>query len=91
LRRGCLFDSRKDAANIVKHGVSLAKAKEFDWKNAYYETDDRRDYGEHRVIATGLLSGRIHVMIFTQRMSVYRIISLRKANARERKKYEKEI
>jgi uncharacterized DUF497 family protein len=45
--------------------------------------DTRRDYGEPRVIAYGLIRGRINVCVYTLRGDIYRIISLRKANRRE--------
>ncbi|NUT63515.1 hypothetical protein [Herbaspirillum sp. C9C3] len=37
-----VFDSGKDAANLAKHGVSLALAAEMDWDDALIRTDDRR-------------------------------------------------
>ena len=40
------FDPAKNAANIAKHGVSLAMASELDWESALLWPDKRRDYGE---------------------------------------------
>jgi hypothetical protein len=40
------FDPRKDADNIENHGISLAKAEDFDFDAARYERDDSQDYGE---------------------------------------------
>jgi uncharacterized DUF497 family protein len=45
--------------------------------------DDRRDYGEERYITAGLLDGRIVVIVWTPRGRARRVISMRKANARE--------
>jgi uncharacterized protein len=50
--------------------------------------DTRPDYGEPRFIALGLIGNRPHVMVFTPRGDMVRIISLRKANAREITRYE---
>jgi len=36
------FDSAKDAANLRKHDVSLAAARELDWNSLFARTDDRR-------------------------------------------------
>ena len=47
------------------------------------QPDTRRDYGERRIIAYGLIRGRLHVCVYTLRGVVHRIISLRKANRRE--------
>lgn len=81
------FDPAKDAANIAKHGLSLAKAVELEMNLATVSADDRRDYGEDRYIAVGPLGGRLHVLIFTIRDGAIRPISLRKANAREVKRH----
>ena len=46
---------------------------------------------ENRYRAWGLIEDRLHVVIFTWRKESMRVISFRKGNSRERKKYEKEI
>ncbi len=51
--------------------------------------DDRLDDGEVRQIAFGHINGRLFVRVFVDRGSTRRIISLRKANTREVKKYGK--
>jgi uncharacterized DUF497 family protein len=51
--------------------------------------DLRRDYGEARYWAVGPIGGRLHVLAFTMRGQVLRAISLRKANERERRRYER--
>lgn len=85
-----VYDEAKNQANIAKHGVSLAVAYEFDWGNALHIVDDRFAYGETRYMAVGYVGKRMHMMIYTRREDAFRIISLRKANTRERKKYGKE-
>lgn len=45
--------------------------------------DDRKDYGERRVICYGLLDGRLVVIGYTPRGEVRHIFSMRKANDRE--------
>ena len=77
------FDPAKDAVNADKHGLSLARAAAFEMNLARVSPDRRRDYGEDRFVAVGPLSGRLHVLIFALRGKVIRVISLRKANARE--------
>jgi len=49
--------------------------------------DDRKDYEETRFITIGLLDERMVVMVWTQRGGARRIISLRKANEREKALY----
>ena len=50
--------------------------------------DARRAYGEERFKLPGRIDGRLFVEIYTLRGPVFRIISARKANAREVKRYE---
>ena len=49
--------------------------------------DDRKDYGERRQVAYGLIRDRLFVCVFTDRGETRRIISLRKANSREVEAY----
>ncbi|VVE46137.1 BrnT family toxin [Pandoraea terrigena] len=84
------FDPTKDQANRAKHGLSLALAEAFELDTALVEIDDRNDYKEERFIALGLIGDRVHVMVFTVRGEAIRVISLRKANRREVKRYDDE-
>lgn len=81
------WDEGKRAANRAKHGVDFAAVALFDFASAASVVDDRRDYGEERRIALGLIGSRVHVLIFAWRSETVRVISLRKANAREVKSY----
>ena len=81
------FDSAKNSANIAKHGVSLADAAEFEWDTAVVRPDRRREYGERRMAAIGYIGLRLHFLAFVERAGGLRIISLRKANDREVKRY----
>jgi uncharacterized DUF497 family protein len=82
------YDPEKNNKNIVERDLSFERAKEFDFSTALFEIDNRHDYGETRVIALGYLEERLHVMIFTKTESSIRVISFRKANKRERTRYE---
>ena len=85
------FDQAKDAANLAKHGVSLTEAAGFEWGSAVVWPDTRRDYGEARMVALGYIGLRIMALVFVDRPpeqpTERRIISLRKANSREVKRY----
>jgi uncharacterized protein len=84
------YDPAKDALNRTQHGVPLRFAMAlFDSEGVLQKQDQRQDYGEDRLIAFGWIAGRLFVCVFTWRGNVRRIISLRKANTRERKAYEK--
>lgn len=81
------FDPAKDAANLVKHRVSLALAAELEWDTALVCQDIRRDYGEQRMIGLVLRGTRLYCVVYTDRGDLRRIISLRKANEREVRRY----
>ena len=49
--------------------------------------DDRQDYGEDRFLTVGFLDGEMVVLVWTPRRNAQRIISMRKANERERRLY----
>ena len=82
------FDLAKDRINREKHGISLTAAADIDFDNALVVEDRRIDYGETRFIAYGQIGDRLHVLWFTMRGSVLRAIGLRRANRRERLRYE---
>ncbi|OOC10040.1 BrnT family toxin [Thioalkalivibrio halophilus] len=81
------FDADKDAANLAKHGVSLADAAHLDWDTLLAMEDRRADYGECRMTGYALREERLYCVVFTDRGSARRIISLRKANNREILRY----
>lgn len=81
------FDSAKNARNIALHGISFARAAEFEWIDALIVEDTRRDYGERRYQALGRIGLRLHMLVFTPRAGRVHVISLRKANRREERRH----
>ena len=77
------YDAAKSRRNVERRGLSFADALELLSGPQVTRQDVRHDYGEQRVIAYGLIRGRMHVCVYTLRRDGYRIISLRKANRRE--------
>ena len=49
--------------------------------------DDRQDYGEDRFITIGFFDATMVVLVWTPRDRAHRVISMRKANERERTLY----
>lgn len=84
---GFVWDERKRASNFTKHGIDFAQVIRFEFDSAIIRVDDRKDYGETRYRAFGVIDGRLHVLIFTTHRAVTRIISLRRANMREVESY----
>lgn len=84
-------DPTKDDRNIAARGLSLDLAGHLNWASALIWEDDRKDYGERRYCVLGFIENRLHSVVFTPRDGKPRVISLRKANKREVKRYEKAI
>ena len=82
------FDPRKSERNIRLRGISFDKASEFDFGSATFDQDTRKDSGEVRTLALGYLGDTLHALVFTVRDGTIRVISLRRANRKERNKYE---
>ena len=82
------WNEHKRDANFEKHGVDFNEVENFEWDSAIETIDDRKDYGEQRWVAVGRIISRIYVLIYTIRNKNIRVISLRKANTRERSYYE---
>ena len=84
------WDPKKAKSNYKKHGVRFADAVGvFEDDNAITISDDHER--EDRFITIGMdFLSRILVVVYTFRDIVIRIISARKATARERKMYEEQ-
>ncbi|MBE9011628.1 BrnT family toxin [Pseudanabaenaceae cyanobacterium LEGE 13415] len=83
------WDDRKNETNIDKHGFDFADAHRIFDLPMVVELDERYDYGEDRFIGTGMLDGRVVVLVYTEPdEDTIRVISLRKALSHERKHYE---
>ncbi len=83
-----IFDDAKDEANQSKHDLSLSEASKLEWEDALIWQDTRRDYGEARMIALGVIGERLYCVVYVDREEARRIISLRKANQKEFDHYE---
>ncbi len=81
------WDQAKNQRNIENHGIGFEAIRGFDWESALIYRNDRR--GEHRWVAVGYIGSRLHRIAYAHRGNARRIISLFKANARERKRYER--
>jgi uncharacterized protein len=84
------FDPAKNLRNIAERGLSFELAGEFDFDTALIWIDARKVYPEVRLSALGLFAGRVHALVFSETTKGIRVISLRKANKREVKRYEEE-
>lgn len=85
------FDPKKRELTLKHRKLDFKRANEvFDGLH-YSFIDDREDYGEIRYITVGYLDKRMVVMVWTKRGETRRIISMRKANAKEQTYYREEM
>jgi len=84
------WDTNKAKSNYKKHGIRFADAVGvFEDENAITIEDDHEKEDRFITIGRDFLS-RILVVVYTFRDIAIRIISARKATARERKMYEEQ-
>ena len=81
------FDEAKRAETIKARGLDMARAADVFAGPTLTVEDDRQDYGEVRYITVGFLDEAMVVLIWTRRDDAHRIISMRRANERERRLY----
>lgn len=86
------YDRKKRQATIEERGLDFedapiifAGSRRITWQ------DSRQDYGEIREITLGELAGRLVIIVHTQRAKATRIISMRKANEKEQRWFEKQF
>ena len=81
------WDEAKRDRNLEKHHIDFADAAELFTSSRFEWHDERQEYGEERCVTIGVMAGRMCVCAYTLRGSRYRIISLRRAHAREQARY----
>lgn len=85
------WDEAKNLVNIEKHDIDFNDAYELFEGDKLLIPDTRMDYGEKRMIAVGRINSRLVVAVYVQRGETTRVISVRKANDREKERYEKRV
>ncbi len=85
------WDKNKELSNTDKHGLDFSISRDlFKSKMVFYE-DTRKPYKEKRYIGYGVISEKCINIVFTIRKRTIRVISLRKANKRETRRYNQTI
>ena len=83
----CEWEVGKSERNRIERGLPFELAMVMFNGPVVEAIDGRRDYGEIRVKALGVVGGVILHCVYTERGRVRRIISLRNANRKERHAY----
>lgn len=89
--RRYIWNETKRATNLRDHKVDFTAVRNFEWDTAFVFFDDREDYGELREVAIGFIGDGLHVLVFTERRKVIRVISLRRAEKSDLRKYAEAI
>ena len=83
------WDENKRSINLEKQGLDFVDFNLMLNDDFIVRIDNRKDYKETRYIGYGLIDSVFVVAVFTVRhKNVFRVISFRKGNSRERKIYE---
>ena len=86
------FDPNKNAANIKKHGVSLAEGDAVLSDPLAITIEDKSAEREQRFVTLGAnMFGSLRVVVWTPRDEDIRIISVRKPTSKERRTYEEGV
>lgn len=83
------FDPVKRDKTLRERKLDFLRAVEIFEGPNYRFVDDRLDYGEERIVTIGYLDERMMVVVWTLRGSARHVISMRKANDREKVRYGK--
>jgi uncharacterized DUF497 family protein len=81
------YDPAKRAETLKQRNLDFEDAPKLFAGKHFQMEDDRQDYGETRWIAVGRLNRAMVVVVWTLRDGGRRIISMRKCNAKERKRW----
>lgn len=79
------WDEAKRKTNVKKHGVDFSLVPELNWEHAL--TLEQQHGDEKRFETIAPIEDRLYVLVWTQRIAKLRVISFRKANKREVRRY----
>lgn len=85
------YDEAKRTRTLKERGLDFGDCAEVFAGPRYEAPDDRRDYGEPRIVTVGFLRGRMVIVIWTPHADARRIISMRKANDREKARFRQRL
>lgn len=86
------FDPAKRAANLKKHGLDLADARQVIESGQTVTFEDKRfDYSEERFVTLGPLGDTLVAVVTAETEDHFRIISMRKADRHEQAIYRENL
>jgi uncharacterized DUF497 family protein len=85
------YDDAKRRKTLEGRGLDFAHADHVFQGKTLQVVDDRFDYGEVRYQTMGMLNDRLVMVVWTLRDEARHIISMRKCNDREQKRYRAQL
>ena len=85
------FDTEKRDKTLLERGLDFSRAVDVFRGLHFTGQDTRPQYKEDRFITAGVLDARLVVLVWTPRGEVRRIISMRRANDREKAIYDSHL
>ncbi len=82
------WDEAKRQRTLAERGLDFADVASIEWEKAITLEDIRQPYPETRFITYAPIRDRLCVIAWCYRDAALRVISMRKANAREMRKYD---
>ena len=82
------WDEAKNRSNQDEHGIDFGDIERFDWDHAVRFRSDR--HGERRFAAIGYIGDRLVFVVYTERDTNLRTISMRDPSDKERERYDRE-
>ena len=81
----------KRQSNLIKHGLDFAEAQTVFAGDTFTFEDRRFAYGECRFVTLGLLGVTVVVVAHTETADTIHLISMRKADKHEQRRYYKHL
>lgn len=81
------YDPLKRKRTLAERGLDFEDAEKVFEGTTFDLEDDRQSYGEVRFLTFGKLNDRMVVLVWTPRGNARHIISMRKCNDREQRKF----
>jgi uncharacterized protein len=85
------FDPAKRDVALRERELDFADAEKVFAGLVVEGPDTRFDYGEERIVTVGFLNERMVVVVWTARGEDRHVISMRKANGKEQRRYGKQM
>jgi len=85
------WDKEKNEQNIRNHGIDFNDAKEIFYGPTIEFLDTDHSAEEERYTAYGIATGRVLRVTYTMRGEVYRLISARKADRNDTRRYYERV